>query len=740
MAVPSPCPPVERLRQLLSGNPPGDDEADLIAHLDNCPGCQRTLEQLTGATADLLRAAQGAGRTECLDGDQLRRVLHELESTTALTMPYRPRDLTQWLQSLLQPAESPGAMGRLDLYEVTEVLGSGGMGVVLKALDPALKRWVAIKLLAPDLAGDRLAWQRFAREAQAAAAVRHPNVVTVFAVSEVQGLPYLVMEYVGGGSLQDYLDLHGPPDWHTCARVGAEIAAGLAAAHARGLIHRDIKPSNILLQNDGAAGDLGVAKISDFGLARAADEARLTRTGIVPGTPMYMAPEQALNEMLDHRADLFSLGSVLYALCTGREPFTGSSAAAVIRQVCEARPRPVRELNPAVPAWLAATVERLQAKRPADRFASAAAVAELLRYNLEHPDRPRQVPVPHRRRTRLLAAAAVAAFILVGGLALSESLHWTRLTAWGTPRRAEEAGLPLRLELSGRRVRVWAVAFAPDGHTLATGCDDGRLRLWDAASGESKGETPAHGGALFVVSYARDGKVLVSAGREGVVRFWDAATLQEQPPSLKLGRSIRRAPISPDDNTIAVTDSAEDIELWNLNTGVLRRKLVGHHRTIVALAFAPDGRTLAAGDVGGHIHLWDPATGGEQGSWRGDPLELRALVFAPDSQTVASAGTGDKDVKLWSVATHQEIGRLPAGDTEIHTLAFSPRGRFLAAGGRDGIVHVWDVASATVVATVRAGQGTIWAVAFSPDGRTLASAGDDLGKLWALDNLVDQAK
>src|SRR5262249_51154533 len=270
-----------------------------------------------------------------------------------------------WVRSFLRPAEGD-VLGQLETYRVTELLGQGGMGVVLKAFDPPLKRWVAIKVLSPGLAGDRVPRQRFAREAQAAAAVRHENVITIHAVSEANGLPFFVMEFVAGGSLQDYLDRRGPPDWRTATRLGVEIASGLAAAHGRGLIHRDIKPSNILLQADGEAGGQGTVKISDFGLVRVTDESRLTQTGIVAGTPMYMAPEQALCEPLDARADLFSLGSVLYALCTGQEPFPADSPVAVLRLVCEAAPRPIRELNPDVPEWLAAVVERLHARRPED--------------------------------------------------------------------------------------------------------------------------------------------------------------------------------------------------------------------------------------------------------------------------------------------------------------------------------------------------------------------------------------
>src|SRR5262249_11904490 len=156
-------------------------------------------------------------------------------------------------------------------------------------------------------------------------------------------------------------------------RIGHQAASGLAAAHAQGLIHRDIKPANLLLENG-----LAKVKITDFGLARTADDVGLTQQGTVAGTPEYMAPEQARGEAVDHRADLFSLGSVLYACCTGRPPFRGSSAVAVLRRVSDQAPLPVRAVNPEVPAWLEGLIARLLAKAPADRFQNAAEVAALL--------------------------------------------------------------------------------------------------------------------------------------------------------------------------------------------------------------------------------------------------------------------------------------------------------------------------------------------------------------------------
>src|SRR5262249_38197920 len=234
----------------------------------------------------------------------------------------------------------PNRLGMRGAYEVQEVIGQGGMGVVLKAFEPALHRLVAIKVLAAAIAGSATARKRFTREAQAAAAVCHEHVVAVHGVHDIDGLPYLVMQYIGGESLQDRLDRTRPMDVIEIVRIGYQTASGLAAAHAQGLIHRDIKPANLLLENG-----LAKVKITDFGLARMADDVGLTQNGVIAGTPEYMAPEQARGETIDHRADLFSLGSVLYACCTGQPPFRGSTALAVLRQVSDDPPRSVRSLN-----------------------------------------------------------------------------------------------------------------------------------------------------------------------------------------------------------------------------------------------------------------------------------------------------------------------------------------------------------------------------------------------------------
>jgi len=273
----------------------------------------------------------------------------------------------------LESPGEPGTLGRLGHYDVEDVIGRGGMGVVLRAFDRKLRRVVAIKVMSAELAAGATARKRFTREAQAAAAVCHEHVVTIHAVEEDHRPPYLVMQLVQGASLQDKIDRVGPLEPREILRIGMQAAEGLAAAHAQGLVHRDIKPANILLEN-------GVerVKITDFGLARAADDASLTRDGVIAGTPAYMSPEQAEGRPVDHRSDLFSLGSVLYAMCTGLSPFRGGTAISVLKRVCHEEPRPVREANPDAPEWLAAIIAKLLAKDPAGRFQTAAEVAGVL--------------------------------------------------------------------------------------------------------------------------------------------------------------------------------------------------------------------------------------------------------------------------------------------------------------------------------------------------------------------------
>lgn len=262
---------------------------------------------------------------------------------------------------------------RLGGYELVNLLGRGAMGIVFKAFEPSLHRYVAIKMLAPELAASPSARQRFAREARVAASIQHENIVTIYAVREARGASFLAMEYINGCCLETRVQEHGPMPAILHVTTARQIAAGLAAAHAKQVIHRDIKPANILIE-----GDTGRAKLTDFGLARVADDARMTADGALIGTPFYMAPEVIEGDPATPLSDLFSLGSVLYMMATGRVPFPGQTVAAVFNAVSSLDPIPPRQLRPSLPEWVEAVILRLLRKKPADRFPTAADVVAAL--------------------------------------------------------------------------------------------------------------------------------------------------------------------------------------------------------------------------------------------------------------------------------------------------------------------------------------------------------------------------
>ena len=370
----------KQIEAFLNGELRNRDEALFAEHLNDCPECCDRLEQ----HAVWQEAEVHLKRTQ-FDGRSFDEAFATEEENLAARKPLQIQNVID----SLAPSEDPRMLGRLGNYEVSGVVGAGAMGVVLKATDPSLDRAIAIKVLSPHLASSGAARKRFAREAKAAAAVLHSNVIPIHSVSNEHSLPYLVMPYVRSTSLQKRIDQDGALPTNEVLRIASQVAAGLAAAHAQGLVHRDIKPANILLEQ-------GVERvaITDFGLARAVDDASLTRTGSIAGTPQYMSPEQSRGDSIGQRSDLFSLGSVMYAMCVGRSPFRAETTYGVIQRINNDQPTPILELNPDVPAWLAGIIEKLMSKKVDDRFESAEEVSELLESCLAHVQHPSAVPLP----------------------------------------------------------------------------------------------------------------------------------------------------------------------------------------------------------------------------------------------------------------------------------------------------------------------------------------------------------
>ncbi len=447
------CLPAHVLGQYLHGGLPHAEVERVEGHLQECAGCLDVLSHRAAETPFFRAAAVCRQHAEdWAAADQLAALKARAKALRPAPTPaparasaetssaLGPSDLFRAPSTidLGAPWEAPLELGRLDKYRILEKIGRGGMGVVYRAEDPDLKRQVAVKIMQPRLAADPTARARFLGEARRAAAVeQHPHIVPIYHVSTAGDVPYFVMPLLRGQALDRRLRDGPPLPPAEVVRIGRDVALGLAAAHAAGLIHRDIKPSNLWLEE----GPRAVVKILDFGLARQAEiptEAGepLTLPGALMGTPEYLSPEQARGYVVDCRTDLYRLGVVLYQLATGRLPFLARSAAGYLVAHATATPPDVRQLNRAVSPELAAVIHRLLEKDPARRPASAQALVHLLE-RLPAAQAPKPRPA-FTTPWRFAAAGALLAALVLGA------------TAWlnrdrdvgpaGTERPPEQAG------------------------------------------------------------------------------------------------------------------------------------------------------------------------------------------------------------------------------------------------------------------------------------------------------------
>jgi serine/threonine protein kinase len=677
-------------------------------------------------------AERAAYLNEACAGDTaLRQRVEALLQTHEATATFRnhpaagkPGDGREAL-TFLAPAQKPGSLGRLDHYEVLAVVGRGGMGVVLKAFDEKLHRVVAVKLLAPHLTENDTARLRFVREARAAAAVSHDHVIGIYAVEDAGPVPYLVMEFIDGPSLEGHLQRHGPLPIQEVVRIGRQIAAGLDAAHQQGLIHRDIKPANIMLAREpGASATGGRVKITDFGLARAVDDASLTQSGCVTGTPDYMSPEQADGRPLDHRSDLFSLGSILYTLCTGGPPFRASGMMAVMKRVSEDTPRPPREVNADVPAWLEALIARLHAKDPADRVQTAAEVAELLGRRLAEPQQPSpdtlpepegatqtEVTPPGRRSLlRRILLLLVPLLLLIGVAAVVAIL-------------LNRANHPVPSEPT--------VQKGTDHEDKQTKPEDEPTPVvpvrkpGEVPSPEELAREPAAADALRRQDIPEEILEQVVRDAQGDLPEL-VAILGADKVEGKDGGQHLALTISPDSKTLAAAGPDRVVRLWDLATGKVRLELTEarSREGLCCMAYSPDGKVLATGHEKGTIHLWHPASGKHLSALEEPGGKLYQMAFSPDGKYLA-AGRDNGYTQLWEARTTKPLTPVGLGTGAVHSLAFSPDSLTLAVACDEKVICLWDLASGKGGGTMFGPRSQIRCLAFAPDGQTLVVGGDD---------------
>ena len=599
---------------------------------------------------------------------------------------------------------------------------------------------MAVKVLDPLLAGNEVARRRFCREARAAASVSHDNLVAVHQVDDDDnGLPYLVMQLVVGESLDQRLRRVGKMTPGEVARLGQQAAAGLAAAHAGGLIHRDIKPGNILIEEG-----TDRVKLTDFGLARAAEDVKLTRTGYVAGTPLYMAPEQARGEPVDARADLFSLGGVLYEAATGRPPFDGTTPLAVLRRVADETQPPLKGVVPDTPQWLSDVIDRLLAKEPADRFQTAQEVADIFATELarsqvfaEQAAGPcgKSRSVYALRRPQLCWRDVFGKTLLfTGGGVVGGLLTWLLLapspvevppTLVGpvTP-PAPDPGPAPRVTVPGTGGPVWALAFSPKGDAVVAGAEDGSVRLFHPRAGKVFKTLPRLGGNVWVVDVSADGEDLLAVSDNGEVRGYSMATFN--PGRLYAAEAVvKAAAFAPDGRTLATGDRSGSVRVWDRYTGIQAADF-DHKATVHALAFGPGGKRLATAGSDGVVRVWrvdDPkATPVSLDQHQGP---VYAVAFSPDADDprVATAGW-DGTVRVWDPRNGVLKQTLKGHAGDVWGVSFGDGGKVVASAGADGTVRVWDAATGAERQVFR-GDRPFHAVRFGPDGTTLAAGSRD---------------
>jgi len=751
------CPSQYELGELLgaaSGQPGRDDLAE---HVGNCPTCQTRLEGLAvGEGSELAAVVRDMGDAEpppnsaywaALDKAQAALIDSAVTQGFGVEVPTNDVNL-----DFLTKTDVAGSLGRISTFAVKRVIGRGGMGIVFQGFDASLHRDVAIKVLDPQLASNDVARQRFCREARAAAAMSHDNLVTVFQVDEdpKSGLPFIVMQLVSGESLEQKLKRVGTLTVVEAVRLGMQCAAGLASSHAAGLIHRDIKPGNILLE---AGTDK--AKLTDFGLARAVEDDKLTRTGFVAGTPLYMAPEQARGDDIDARADLFSLGSVLYESLAGKPPFEGRTPLAVLRRVADEAHVPLSTHNPSVPEWLEDAIDRLLAKYPADRFQSADELSVLFagHYATMKDLTPLQVPTveyagprsysklwSRGRKNFCVRTASMLATVFSVGVVTGSVAAWLLVARHrdGSDRSptalaaAVAEGPDSEAIFPSKAGSVWAVSMSPDGDTLVTGIESGRINVWDVPGKRLRYELhrdpddkmSAHTGPVWVVEVSADGKAMVSVGDDGTVKSWDLTT-GKLTDTLDVKRSVRTAAVGLKGQRVAVGDRRGLVEVYDLTgsrESVMKYDL---ETAVLAVAFAPGGDAIAIGGGDGKITLWDVNNNRKRQSWQASQSPIYALSFSADGKELVTAGW-DNEANVWNLADYTRIGQPLPHDEGVWAVKFSPCGKLIATGSQDGKTRLFDLNDGgKLVQTYARHKASVHSLRFVKDGANLITGSRD---------------
>ncbi|MCE9563956.1 MAG: serine/threonine protein kinase [Planctomycetes bacterium] len=655
------------------------------------------------------------------------------ESVTALGAPTAAHAPGQQWQTIGQTpteqalAKSTSAKQEKSLtlpgFEILAAAGGGGMGLVYKArqLDP--DRVVALKVIRPEQVEQVTALRRFEREVRAAVRLDHPNIVRFYEANQAGGQHFFVMEYVHGIDLHKLVNETGILPPHRACEFIRQAALGLQHAHDRGLVHRDIKPANIMVTSPTPAPasepekpDLkkaaliqryittpgAVVKILDMGLARVISGGEeqeswstLTVAGTFMGTPDYMAPEQWENpHTTDIRADIYSLGCLLYFLLTGQPPFPGGSLIQKLDKHRSQMPVPAEDMRPGLPARLGPVLRKMLNKRPAERHQTPSEVA--------------------------------AALI---GLVTPGSSTYTAVAV----ARAQPPGEVS--QLTGHTDAVHGVAVAPNGKSLVSAGQDGIVRVWDLATGRAS-RLVGHTGGVKCIAYSPNGTHILSGGTDRTARLWLASS-GTPVRSLEHKDAVKAVAFSAD-SRFALTGCGDRVlRLWDVTSGRRMARFEGHSGDISCVLFFPDNQRLLSSSWDKTARLWETKTGKELRCFGGSatPLQwltIMSMALSSDGTRLAVGGS-DNLLRVWDAVDGRELGHYPGHTDWITTVAFSSDGRHLLTGSRDNTVRLWNVADGRECYCFRGHTQAVTSVCFSIDGRHAFSASADATiRYWRL--------
>ncbi len=687
--------------------------------------------------------------------DEVERLQRRPERETSALSP--TGDLPQTCASLLGGVEAR----RIGEYELLEQIGYGGMGIIYKARQIRLQRFVAVKMIRPDRlasAGDVL---RFRSEAETVASLEHPNIAPIYEVGEHEGEHYFSMKLIEGGSLAQHLP-RLTADLPAGVRLLILVARAVHYAHQRGLLHRDLKPANILLDAEGRP------YVTDFGLAKRLGpkpgEPSLTQQGMIVGTPSYMAPEQAADQAaVSTAADVYSLGAILYELLTARPPFRGSNPLDTLLQLRELEPAAPRSVNKRVDRDLETICLKCLRKETQQRYPSAAALADdLERWLRGEPIQAR--PVGRCRRTikwarrKPLPATMLVLLVIVSCAGLGGVIwQWRNAVDstkayWQQWRNAVDSAEAERRTVYARAIgqayAEWRAGNADVSERLLDECPE-ELRGWEwrylrrLFRLRQLATLKGHADAVLAVAFSPDGSRMVSAGADKVIKVWDRQSLRAVLTLRGHAAAVTAVAFRPDGRRLASGSTDGSVRIWDTVSGEMVRAWQGHAGPVTGLAFDPSGRRLVSTAKGeplsGELKLWDASHGDTLAAQPCTDL-LAAVAFSPDGRFLVTPAAHNGKVIVWDAATFKEIGTLEGQNKRLTvtwtSIAFSGDGQWVGAGSSYGVVRVWGKSTPQEKLTsqefLTPNQIGVSGVAFcGRDGRLLAAAcADNIVRGW----------